>query len=340
MKKNILVTGGAGYIGSHTCVKLLNEGNNVIVLDNLSNSSKEAIKRVKMITAKDLALIVGDVRDKTTLDMIFGAYHIDAVIHFAGLKSVGESIDKPLHYYDVNVAGTTNLLRSMEDAGVRTLVFSSSATVYDSTYGHGIFDETCPLKPINPYGQSKLMVEQMLQDITETSEEWSFTILRYFNPVGAHISYLIGEDPQGVPNNLAPYITGVMAGRYEMVNVFGNTYNTRDGTGERDYIHVDDLARAHVMALEYLFVRNGTHVFNLGAGNGTTVLEMISAFSNVSGIDIPYKIVPPRHGDSARCLADPRKAYRELGWETFYNVKDMCRDAWGWQNKNPNGYQT
>ena len=340
MGKNILVTGGVGYIGSHTCVNLLNEGHNVMILDDLSNSCKEAFNRIRVITNKDPALIVGDVRDRTVLDMIFAAYRIDAVIHFAGLKSVGESITKPLHYYDVNVAGTTNLLRAMEDAGVRSLVFSSSATVYDSTYGHGVFDETCPLKPINPYGQSKLMVEQMLEDITETSEDWSFAILRYFNPVGAHLSYMIGEDPQGVPNNLAPYITGVMAGRYDKVHVFGNSYKTRDGTGERDYIHVDDLARAHVMALDYLNVRTGSHVFNLGTGNGTTVLEMIAAFSDTAAIDIPYKIDPPREGDAARCLADPRKAYRELGWETFYTVKDMCRDAWGWQNKNPKGYRT
>lgn len=335
---SVLVTGGAGYIGSHTCVELLQEGYDVIVLDNLSNSSLKALEHVKEITGKDLHFEQADVRDKTRLRDIFGKYQFDAVVHFAGLKAVGESVAEPLRYYDNNVSGSINLCEVMSEFNVNTFVFSSSATVYGDPERVPI-SETFPLSATNPYGRSKLIIEEILRDINNVNPEWSIALLRYFNPVGAHQSGMIGEDPNGIPNNLMPYISQVASGKLKELSIFGGDYPTPDGTGVRDYIHVVDLAKGHVRALDY-FKKNPGKVLtvNLGTGKGYSVLEMVEAFQNASGQKIPYKIVNRRSGDIATCYADPDYAESLLGWKADYDINEMCRDTWNWQNKNPTGY--
>lgn len=334
----LLITGGAGYIGSHTVVELLEAGHEVVVLDNLVNSSRASLRRVADITGRTPALIEGDVRDPDTLDRIFAQYPIDSVIHFAGLKAVGESVRRPLAYYDNNVGGSIALCQAMARAGVYRLAFSSSATVYGDPTEMPI-PETCPLGiPTNPYGQSKRMVEDILRDLAASDPRWSIALLRYFNPVGAHPSGLIGEDPEGIPNNLLPYIAQVAVGRLERLSVFGNDYPTLDGTGVRDYIHVVDLARGHVAALGFLTHHPGIHTWNLGTGTGYSVLQMIEAFERASGRSVPYRIAPRRPGDVARCWADPAKAQRELGWRAVLGLDEMMVDTWRWQSRNPTGY--
>jgi UDP-glucose 4-epimerase len=333
----VLVTGGAGYIGSHTCVQLLEAGYDVVVLDNLSNSKLEAVNRIRSITGRDLKFVKGDILDSELLDSIFSGCSIDSVIHFAGLKAVGESVAKPLLYYHNNIAGSVTLFEAMQRHNVKNIVFSSSATVY------GISDrmpigEDAPLGPINPYGRTKYMIEEILRDIHVSDNSWNIIMLRYFNPVGAHPSGLIGEDPNGIPNNLMPYISQVAIGRLRELSVFGDDYPTPDGTGIRDYIHVMDLADGHLKALEKLKEDPGAVAYNLGTGKGTSVFEMIEAFSRATGRDIPYRVTTRRPGDAAECYADPSKAKRELGWEAKLDIYDMCRDSWNWQSKNPDGY--
>lgn len=335
----ILVTGGAGYIGSHTCVELLNADYDVVVADNLCNSSAESLNRVEKITGKRLDFHQTDLLDRTGLDAIFQSHAIDAVIHFAGLKAVGESITIPLAYYHNNITGTLNLLGAMNAANVKHLVFSSSATVYGDPASLPI-TETFPLSVTNPYGKTKLMIEDILQDLYRSDREWNIALLRYFNPVGAHESGLIGEDPQGIPNNLVPYIARVAIGTLDKVHVFGNDYDTADGTGVRDYIHVTDLAFGHIKTLPKLFTNPGVVIYNLGTGNGFSVLEMVAGFEKASQRDIPYVIDPRRSGDIAACWADASKAREELGWTAEKNLDDMCRDTWRWQQKNPHGYGT
>ncbi len=336
----ILVTGGAGYIGSHTCLELLNQGHEVVVADNLCNSSEEALNRVKELTGKDLAFYKVDLLDKEGLDQMFDREKIDAVIHFAGLKAVGESVAKPLEYYHNNITGTLNLCDSMRNHGVKKIIFSSSATVYGDPAFVPI-TEDCPKGKItNPYGQTKSMLEQVLTDLHVADPEWNVILLRYFNPVGAHESGRIGEDPSGIPNNLTPYITQVAVGKLKEVNVFGNDYDTPDGTGVRDYIHVMDLAVGHVKALKKFDDQPDVYIYNLGTGRGYSVLEMIQAFSKAVGHDIPYVIKPRRAGDIATCYADATKAKNELGWTAERDIDDMCRDAWRWQSQNPNGYRS
>ena len=333
----VLVTGGAGYIGSHTCVELLNEGFDIVVADNLCNSSEESLRRVKKITGKDFPFYLCDLRDEAVLRRVFQENPLDAVIHFAGLKAVGESVELPLKYYENNLVSTFRLLSAMEEGGVKRLVFSSSATVYGDPHKVPI-TEDFPLSATNPYGATKLMIEGILKDVFRADPAYSISILRYFNPVGAHNSGLIGEDPRGIPNNLAPYITQVAVGKRERVRVFGNGYPTKDGTGVRDYIHVMDLARGHLAALRALEKGCGLLIHNLGTGKGYSVLEMIEAFRTVTGREIPYEITKPRAGDVAACYADPSKAERELGWKAQLSLEDMCRDAWRWQCQNPKGY--
>lgn len=335
---NILVTGGAGYIGSHTCLELLNAGFNVVVLDNFSNSKIESIYRVQQLTGRQITFIQGDVRDRSCLRSIFSAHQISAVIHFAGHKAVGESVQLPIKYYDNNVSGSIALTEVMAEFGVKRIVFSSSATVYDAP-GDTQIKENFPLKPINPYGHSKLMVEQVLQDIAISDAEWKVTVLRYFNPVGAHESGLIGEDPNGIPNNLMPYISQVAVGRLEELSVFGTDYPTVDGTGVRDYIHVVDLALGHLAALRALEHQTGLMTINLGTGKGCSVLELIQAFELASGKNVKYRIVGRRQGDVATCYADPGLAKAILGWQAKRDINTMCRDAWRWQSQNPEGYQ-
>lgn len=333
----VLVTGGAGYIGSHTIVELLQAGHDVVVVDNLSNSSEESLRRVKEITGKDLVLYKDDVCDRAALDKIFAAHPIDAVIHFAGLKAVGESVQKPLEYYHNNLVSSLTLCEAMRDHNVKKLIFSSSATVY------GTPDEL-PLKETsrvgvgvtNPYGQTKYMIEQILRDLSVSDPSWSVTLLRYFNPVGAHASGLIGEDPNGLPNNLMPYVSQVAVGKLDKVGVFGNDYDTVDGTGVRDYIHVVDLAKGHLAALEHM--EPGCEVYNLGTGEGVSVLQAIAAFSEACGHEVPYEIKPRRPGDIAKCYASADKAATKLGWRAEKTFADSCADAWHWQSKNPNGY--
>lgn len=334
---NILVTGGAGYIGSHTCLELLNAGYDVIVLDNFSNSKIESIKRVEQITARKVIFIQGDVRDRPTLREIFKRHDIGAVIHFAGFKAVGESVQKPLMYYDNNVAGSVALAEVMAEFCVKRIVFSSSATVYDAP-GDQQIQEHFPLKPINPYGHSKLMVEQVLQDLTHSDPDWKAAVLRYFNPVGAHESGMIGEDPNGIPNNLMPYISQVAVGRLAELNVFGSDYPTVDGTGVRDYIHVVDLALGHLAALRALENQQGLVTVNLGTGKGCSVLELVKAFEQASGKPVKYRLVARRAGDVATCYADPSLAKQLLGWQAELDIHAMCRDAWRWQSQNPQGY--
>lgn len=337
MRKNtILVTGGAGYIGSHTCIELLNSGFNLVVLDNLSNASKVSLLRVEQITNKTIAFFCGDIRNVKDIDQVFNQYQIDAVIHFAGLKAVGESVKKPLHYYENNVAGTINLLRVMTKYNCKKLVFSSSATVYGDPHSVPI-QEHFPLSATNPYGRSKLIIEDILRDLYASDNSWSLALLRYFNPVGAHASGLIGEDPRGVPNNLMPYISQVAVGKQEKLNIFGGDYETKDGTGVRDYIHVVDLAKGHVKALEAI-QKPSLITVNLGTGKGYSVLEMIKAFERVSGKKIPYEIVERRAGDIAQCYADPKLAKEKLNWSAQLTLEDMCKDTWSWQSKNPDGF--
>lgn len=338
--QHILVTGGAGYIGSHTCIELLAAGFQVVVLDNLCNSSPEALHRAAALAGVDsIPFFEGDIRDATLLGHIFNEYQIDSVIHFAGLKAVGESVEKPLAYYDNNVAGTVTLLQAMQQHGVKNIVFSSSATVYGDPHTTPI-QEHFPLSATNPYGRSKLMIEEILSDLYTADPEWRIGLLRYFNPVGAHSSGQIGEDPQGVPNNLMPYIARVAVGQYEYLSVFGGDYPTHDGTGVRDYIHVVDLAKGHVKALE-AFQRGDVPnllVVNLGTGQGYSVLDMVNAFSAASGRDVPYRIVARRAGDIACCYADPALAEQLIHWKAEKDLTDMCRDTWYWQSTNPQGY--
>lgn len=333
----VLVTGGAGYIGSHTVVQLIEAGIELIMLDNFSNSKPAVLGRIEEITGTRPTVVEGDIRDRQLLDRLFAEHDIDSVIHFAGLKSVGESVAKPIEYYDNNVTGTIVLVEAMRDAGVRTIVFSSSATVYGDPESVPI-QEHFPLGATNPYGRTKLMVEQILSDVTVAHEEWSVCLLRYFNPAGAHGSGLIGEDPSGVPNNLTPYIAQVAVGRRDHVNVFGDDYPTGDGTGVRDYIHVVDLAEGHLAALRYSIGRPGCHAFNLGTGRGTSVLELIRAFEEAAGTEIPYEIVARRPGDIAECWADPTLAAEKLGWRALRTIEDMTTSAWKWQTLNPNGF--
>jgi len=333
----IFVTGGAGYIGSHTCVELLNAGHTVTVFDNLSNSQPEALQRVERITGKSVHFIEGDIRDQAALTAALQASQPTAVIHFAGLKAVGESVAQPLHYYDNNVVGTLCLLRAMQAAAVKTLVFSSSATVYGDPQRLPLTEDH-PLSATNPYGQTKLVIENMLRDLYRSDAAWRIAILRYFNPVGAHASGLIGEDPQGVPNNLLPYVAQVAVGRRDCLNVWGNDYPTPDGTGVRDYIHVVDLALGHLAALDQLGQAPQCLTVNLGTGTGYSVLDMVRAFSAASGRPIAYQFSPRRAGDVAACYADPALAQQRLGWRAERDLATMCADAWRWQSNNPNGY--
>ncbi len=335
---NILVTGGAGYIGSHTVVELLERGYGVVVIDNLSNASREALARVEKITGKQVIFYENDVRDRAALELIFTAHDIDWVIHFAGLKAVGESVKKPIEYYDNNLLSTLTLVETMQKFGVKKLVFSSSATVYGDPAELPL-KETTPLHPTtNPYGATKVMQENILRDLFVADSSWTVVLLRYFNPVGAHKSGLIGEDPKGIPNNLMPYVAQVASGKLAEIGVFGNDYPTPDGTGVRDYIHVVDLARGHVAAIEKLQTA-GVYTYNLGTGVGYSVLDMIKAFSAACGKDLPYKIKPRRAGDIAACYASAERAEKELGWRAEYDLETMCRDQWNWQKNNPNGYE-
>lgn len=333
----ILLTGGAGYIGSHTAIVLQQAGFDVIALDNLCNSSAESLRRVAQITGKAVPLIEADIRDEAALRRVFAEYPITAVVHFAGLKAVGESTQLPLKYYDYNVAGTVTLCRVMADAGVKQLVFSSSATVYGAAAEVPI-TETSARSATNPYGQSKLMIEYILQDLAAADAEWRIALLRYFNPVGAHPSGLIGEDPNGIPNNLMPFISQVAVGKRAHLSVFGSDYPTTDGTGVRDYIHVMDLARGHLQALKYLQQHQGIEAVNLGTGQGYSVLQMVEAFARENNVAVPYQLVDRRPGDVAVCYAEPAKAARLLDWRAEHSLADMVRDAWRWQQQNPDGY--
>lgn len=335
---NILITGGCGYIGSHTILHLLEAGHNITVIDNLSNSLSESLLRVQKITGRDISFVEGDIADKSCLQDIFARADIDAVIHFAGFKAVGESVSQPLRYYGNNVSGTLNLLEAMDAHGVRRLVFSSSATVYGANPDMPL-REDFPLRATNPYGRTKQHIEDILTDLQAADPRWRIALLRYFNPVGAHPSGLIGEDPQGPPNNLFPYVTQVAVGRRDKVSVFGSDYPTPDGTGIRDYIHVMDLASGHAAALDYLARHEGLHTWNLGTGEGYSVLEVIKAFEAASGTTIPYALVDRRPGDAPVSLADPSKADLELGWTASLTLDRMCTDAWRWQQGNPDGYR-
>ena len=336
---NILVTGGAGYIGSHTCVELLNAGHSVVVLDNLSNSSEEALLRVQELTAKSLTFVEGDIRDASALDQVFVAHQIDAVIHFAGLKAVGESQQIPLTYFDNNIAGSISLVQAMERAEVFHLVFSSSATVYGES-NPSPYQENMPLgMPTNNYGYTKLIVEQMLEKLSLADERWSIALLRYFNPIGAHKSGRIGEDPQGIPNNLMPFITQVAVGRREKLSIFGQDYATQDGTCERDYIHVVDLAKAHLLALDHRLKSKGCRAWNIGTGQPISVLQMKNTFEKVNDRKIPFEFVERRFGDLASFYADSTRAQTELGWVAKYSLEDMLVDSWNWQKQNPEGYK-
>ena len=337
MPTSILVTGGAGYIGSHTCVELLAAGHTPVIVDNLVNSKREAVRRIARIAGREPVFVDADVRDGAALDRIFAERPIDAVIHFAGLKAVGESVAEPLRYYDNNVHGTLVLVGAMARAGVKRLVFSSSATVYGDPHALPI-REDFPVQTTNPYGASKAMVERVLTDVAAADRDWRIALLRYFNPVGAHASGLIGEDPAGIPNNLMPYVAQVAVGKRERVTVHGDDYATRDGTGERDYIHVVDLARGHLAALEHLDELDGAEPINLGTGRGSTVKEAIAAFAAASGRPIAYAVGPRRPGDIASCYANVDRAAERLGWRAEYDLTRMCADGWRWQSGNPDGY--
>jgi len=335
----VLITGGAGYIGSHTALELLNAGYETVVYDNLSNSSRESVKRVEELTGKQVIFYEGDVLDKDNLTSVFEKEGIDAVIHCAALKAVGESVRKPLEYYHNNIAGTLALMDVMRNVGVKNIVFSSSATVYGNPETIPITEE-CPKGQFtNPYGWTKSMMEQIMTDLQKSDPEWNVILLRYFNPVGAHKSGRIGEDPKGIPNNLMPYITQVAVGKLEKLGVFGDDYDTHDGTGVRDYIHVVDLAVGHVKAIDYILTNPGLDVINLGTGVGYSVLDMVKAFSKACGKELPYEIKPRREGDIAMCYADPAKALNVLGWKAERGLDEMCEDSWRWQSQNPNGYE-
>ena len=335
---NVLVTGGAGYIGSHTCVELLNSGYGVVVIDNLCNSNPKSLDRVRELTGKELTFYEGDVRDEALLKKIFAENDIGCVIHFAGLKAVGESVSIPWKYYDNNLNSTLVLTKVMKEAGMMNIIFSSSATVYTA-------DNEMPLRETsrtggctNPYGWTKYMTEVILSDMSKAEKDWSVVLLRYFNPIGAHPSGRMGEDPRGIPNNLMPYITQVAVGRREKLSVYGNDYPTHDGTGVRDYIHVVDLAKGHVAAVDYACKHKGCEVFNLGTGVGVSVLDMVNTFREVNQVELPYVIAPRRPGDIATCYADPSKSREVLGWTAQHDLADMCRDSWRWQSQNPMGY--
>ena len=335
---SVLITGGAGYIGSHTCLEMLNAGYDVVVVDNLDNSSAESLKRVEKIAGKSVRFYCADVRDRGALETVFTENTIEAVIHFAGLKAVGESVREPIRYYDNNLISTITLLETMAKFNVKRFVFSSSATVYGVATEMPLV-EGMPLGAINPYGRTKLFIEEILRDLYTADPSWSIALLRYFNPIGAHESGTIGEDPKGIPNNLMPYISQVAVGKLEKLHVFGNDYKTVDGTGVRDYIHVVDLAVGHVKAIDWTFANTGCEPFNLGTGNGTSVLQLRDAFVRVTGVDVPYVIDPRRPGDPDEVYADPKKAESVLGWKAQHTVDDMCRDTWNWQKNNPHGYE-
>ncbi len=335
---NVLVTGGAGYIGSHTCLELLESGYGVIVIDNLCNSNPKSLDRVEKLTGKKIKFYEGDVRDEALLLKIFQENEISCVIHFAGLKAVGESVAMPWKYYDNNLNSTLVLTKVMNQVGMKNIIFSSSATVYTADNEMPLRETSRTGNCTNPYGWTKYMTEQILSGMSHADKDWSIVLLRYFNPIGAHKSGLIGEDPRGIPNNLMPYITQVAIGRREFLSVYGNDYDTHDGTGVRDYIHVVDLAKGHVAAVKYVTAHTGCEVFNLGTGTGYSVLDMVNAFKKVNDVALPYKIVDRRPGDIATCYADPTKSREVLGWEAQYGLEDMCRDSWNWQSKNPMGY--
>ncbi len=335
----ILVTGGSGFIGSHTVVELLEAGRDVVVVDNLSNSSLTSLKRVEEITGKTVVFYRADIRDREALEEVFAKETIESCIHFAGLKAVGESVEKPWEYYDNNITGTLTLVDVMRKHGVKNIIFSSSSTVYGDPDSIPVTEESPLKKCTNPYGSTKFMLEQILTDIQTADPEWNVVLLRYFNPIGAHKSGRIGESPNGIPNNLMPYITQVAVGKRERLGIFGDDYDTPDGTGVRDYIHVVDLARGHVMALKKIEEKAGLCIYNLGTGQGYSVLDVVKSFEEASGVKIPYEILPRRAGDIAANYADASKALRELGWKAEYTLKDMCADSWNWQKNNPNGYE-
>jgi len=334
----VLVTGGAGYIGTHTCIELDKAGFDFVVYDNLCNSSQEALRRVEKIIGKEVKFVKGDIRDANALQSVFDRYDIDSVIHFAGLKAVGESVEKPLEYYDNNVSGTVVLCEVMQKNNCKKIVFSSSATVYGDPHTTPI-KEDFPLSATNPYGRSKLFIEEILRDVFVSDHAWKIVLLRYFNPVGAHESGMIGEDPNGIPNNLMPFISQVAVGKREKLSVFGGDYDTKDGTGVRDYIHVVDLAQGHVKALHKIASLQDVLTVNLGTGKGYSVLDMVKAFEKASGKKVPYEIAPRRAGDIAKCYADPSYAKEQLGWEATHGIDEMCADTWKWQSANPNGYR-
>ncbi|AXI65302.1 TPA: UDP-glucose 4-epimerase GalE [Streptococcus suis] len=335
---SILVTGGAGYIGSHTVVELLKLGKEVVIVDDLSNASIQVLDRIEEITGERPTFYQLDVADKQGLRQVFEKENIESAIHFAGYKAVGESVAKPIMYYENNIMSTLALVEVMAEFSVKKIVFSSSATVYGLNNPSPLV-ETMPTSATNPYGYTKVMLEQILRDVEVADKEWSIALLRYFNPIGAHESGLIGEDPAGIPNNLMPFIAQVAVGKREELSVFGNDYDTVDGTGVRDYIHVIDLALGHIKALEKISTTAGVHTYNLGSGQGTSVLELVQAFEKVNGVPVPYKIVDRRPGDVATCYANADKAWKELNWKTEKTIEDMCRDTWNWQSKNPNGYE-
>lgn len=335
----VLVTGGAGFIATHTDIELLNKGYDVISVDNYGNSSPVALERVEQITGKPVKRYDGDVRDEALMERVFAENNIDWVIHFAGLKAVGESVEKPIEYYDNNVGGTVKLLEAMRDAGCKNIVFSSSATVYGTPQALPLTEDMPKGEATNPYGRTKSIIEDILADVQHAIPDMNVVLLRYFNPIGAHPSGTMGEDPAGIPNNLMPYITQVAVGKLEKLGVFGDDYDTPDGTGVRDYIHVMDLASGHVAALRAIKPEGGLYVYNLGTGNGTSVLELVNAFQKATGVEVPYVIKPRRAGDVASCYADCTKAADELGWRAQYDIADMCADSWHWQQANPNGYR-
>lgn len=335
----ILITGGCGFIGSHTCIEMLAAGYDIVVLDNYYNSNPKALERVKVLSGKEFPFYECDIRDAKGLSEIFKNNKIDAVIHFAGLKAVGESVQKPLSYYENNISGTVTLCEVMAEYGCKRMIFSSSATVYGMSNPSPLLETYRTGECTNPYGRTKYFIEEILKDVCISDSDWSVVLLRYFNPIGAHESGRIGENPNGIPNNLMPYVSQVAIGKREFLSVFGDDYDTPDGTGVRDYIHVVDLAKGHVKAVDYALQNSGAEVFNLGTGKGSSVLDLVNTFEKVNGVPVPYKIVPRRPGDVATCYSDPAKAKEKLGWVAEKNLEDMCRDTWRWQSQNPNGFE-